>query len=201
MKSSKICCVWCVSYSIIFFYYVGKRNNTKPFLATIFGMSTKNIKEALQTTFSHHVKLVQANRSSKLLIDFLYKRLNASSSNGFTNYSALKDNSISLKQMLENLRTVVNTTYPESSEESMSVGLENIINTNFDDLNENEQLELLKKGFNELNKLEDDKILNNEFKMKIQEKFFDQIRDYMLNGNPSEDFAELDTTNPSPSEV
>lgn len=163
-------------------------------------MSTNNIKEALQTTFSHHVKLVQANRSSKLLIDFLYKRLNASSNNGFTNYSALKDNSISLKEMLENLRKVINTTYPESSEESMSDVLTNIINKKFDDLNENEQFNLLKQGFNELNKLENDKILNNEFKMKIQSKFFDEIRSYMLNGNPSEDFAELDTTNPTPSE-
>ena len=160
-------------------------------------MSTNNIKEALQTTFLHHVKLVQANRSSKLLIDFLYDRLNASSNNGFTNYSALKDNSISLIEMLENLRKVINTTYPQNTE-GMSVNLKKIINEDFPE-DENEQLKLLKQGFDELNKLEDDKILNNEFKMKIQEKFFDQIRDYMLNGNPSEDFAELDTTNQSPS--
>lgn len=154
-------------------------------------MSAENIKKALEKTFSHHVKLVQANRSSKLLIDFLYERLNASSSNGYTSFSALKDNSITLEGMLNNLKTVIENTYDKANDMTNDIKqiIDKIDNT-IKSGNENEQFELLKRGFDELNKIENDKILNNEFKMKIQSKF-DEIRSYMLNGDPSEDFAEL----------
>ena len=155
-----------------------------------------NIKKALKTTFSHHVKLVQANRSSKLLIEFLYKRLNAASSDDCTKYLELIENT-RLEEMLENLKKILSAYYKD---DSMPDNMSKIINNIDNAKEENEKFNLLKEGFDALNELENNNILYNRLfiEKKIQQKF-DQIRDYMLNGNPSEDFAGLDT-NPSPSE-